>query len=170
MALETLLVANRGEIAIRVMRAAADLGLRCVAVYSDDDAASRHTLQADEARPLGGVGPAAYLDMDRILAVAAETGCDAIHPGYGFLSENAVFARRAAAAGLHFAGPTPETLELFGDKAMARALAQQLGVPVLPGTPRGISVAEAADFLVGLGPGKAMMLKAAAGSRGSPST
>jgi acetyl/propionyl-CoA carboxylase alpha subunit/acetyl-CoA carboxylase carboxyltransferase component len=166
MALEALLVANRGEIAIRVMRAAADLGVRCVAVYSDDDAASRHTLQADEARSLGAVGPAAYLDIDRILDIAAETGCDAIHPGYGFLSENPIFARRCEAAGLHFVGPTPETLELFGDKAAARALAERLGLPVLPGTGRGISAADAAGFLAALGPGKAMMIKATAGGGG----
>src|ERR1700686_5458287 len=92
----SLLVANRGEIAIRIMRAAAELGIRTVAIYSEDDANSLHTRKADEARPLRGAGAGAYLDREQILAVAKAAGCDAIHPGYGFRSENAKFAYRCA--------------------------------------------------------------------------
>ena len=134
MPLQSLLVANRGEIAIRVMRAAAARGLRSVAVYSEDEAGALHTRKADAAQPLRGSGAAAYLDIDGIVAAARAAGCDALHPGYGFLSENAELARRCAAAGITFVGPTPEALELFGDKARARALAQQCGIPVLEGT------------------------------------
>jgi acetyl/propionyl-CoA carboxylase alpha subunit/enoyl-CoA hydratase/carnithine racemase len=117
---QRLLIANRGEIAIRIARAAADLGIATVAIYSEDDAASLHTRRANDAAPLGGRGVAAYLDSEDILRVARERACDAVHPGYGFLSENAAFARACAAAGVAFVGPDPETLELFGDKARAR--------------------------------------------------
>ena len=135
MGLTSLLIANRGEIAIRVTRAAAELGIRTVAVFSEDDAQSLHTRKADEAHAFRGSGPAAYLDGEQMVAIAKATGCDAIHPGYGFLSENAGFARLCAAAeGITFVGPDPETLELFGDKVQARALAERSGVPVLPGT------------------------------------
>ncbi len=119
--LKKLLIANRGEIAIRVARSAAEMGVATVAVFSEDDALSLHTRKTDEARGLMGKGAAAYLDIAQIVAVAREAGCDAVHPGYGFLSENADFARACADAGLIFAGPSPETLALFGDKAKARA-------------------------------------------------
>ena len=105
----SLLVANRGEIAIRIMRAAAELGFRTVAVFSEDDARSLHTRKADEARALTGIGAAAYLDIEQIVAIAKAAGCDAIHPGYGFLSENADFARRAAEEGIEFVGPRPKS-------------------------------------------------------------
>src|SRR5271157_1633144 len=124
-----LLIANRGEIAIRVMRAAAELGMRTTAVYSDDDIHSLHTRKADHSIAIKGAGAKAYLDAERIIAIAKESGCDAIHPGYGFLSENAAFARRCALAGITFVGPRAEMLELFGDKVQARALAERCGVP-----------------------------------------
>jgi acetyl/propionyl-CoA carboxylase alpha subunit/acetyl-CoA carboxylase carboxyltransferase component len=163
MSVTRILIANRGEIAIRVARAAAGLGLRTVAVYSEDDARSLHTLRADEARPLRGSGAAAYLDIEQLVAAAREAGCDAIHPGYGFLAENAAFARACAGSGIRFVGPGPEVLEQFGDKARARALAERLGVPVLPGTSGPVSLHGAREFQRAHG---AVMIKANAGGGG----
>jgi acetyl/propionyl-CoA carboxylase alpha subunit/acetyl-CoA carboxylase carboxyltransferase component len=164
--MKNLLVANRGEIAVRIMHAAAELGIRTVAIFSEDDARSLHTQRADEARPLSGVGVAAYLDVEQILAIAKQCGCDAIHPGYGFLSENAAFARCAATVGITFVGPRPETLEIFGDKTQARALAERCGVPVLRGAAGAVTRDEAKQFLELLGDGGAMMIKAVAGGGG----
>lgn len=161
-----LLIANRGEIAIRIAEAASDLGIGTVGVYSSDDARSLHTRRADEVAQLDGSGVRAYLDMDRLLDVAAERGCDAIHPGYGFLSENASFARRCAERGLTFVGPSAPTLELFGDKARARKLAQELGIPVVPGISEPVSPDAARDFLAALPDGEAMLVKAIAGGGG----
>nr|WP_313404512.1 carboxyl transferase domain-containing protein [Pseudomonas sp.] len=158
-----LLIANRGEIAIRIAQACADLGIRSVAVFAEDDNACLHTRKADLAVPLAGRGPAAYLDMDQLIAVAHEQGCAAIHPGYGFLAENAEFARRSQAAGLTFVGPTPETLQLFGDKAAARALAERCAVPLVPGINQAITLEQAANFLAKHG---SVMLKALAGGGG----
>jgi acetyl/propionyl-CoA carboxylase alpha subunit/acetyl-CoA carboxylase carboxyltransferase component len=161
-----LLIANRGEIAIRIARTAAELGIHTVAVHSRDDAASLHTRKTDEARGIDADGPAAYLDAAAILAIARETDCDAIHPGYGFLSENAAFAQACLDAGRNFVGPRPRTLALFGDKAAARAHAMRCGVPVLPGTDRATTLEEAYAFLRKMGPGGALMLKALAGGGG----
>ena len=161
-----VLIANRGEIAIRIARTAAEMGIRTVAVYSEDDAQSLHTRKTDDAHPLAGLGAAAYLDVEQLLRVAREAGCDAVHPGYGFLSENADFARRCNEAGLTFVGPRPEALALFGDKARARALAERCGVPVLPGTAGPTSLDEARAFLASLGEGGAVMVKAVAGAGG----
>ncbi len=166
MSLTSLLIANRGEIAIRIARAAAELGLRTVAIFSEDDAQSLHTQKMDDALPLQGRGAAAYLDIEQILALAAQAGCDAIHPGYGFLSENAEFAGRCAEAGLTFVGPRAETLALFGDKGQARSLAERCDVPILPGTSGPTSVDEAKAFLASLGAGGAVMIKALAGGGG----
>src|SRR5262245_59239736 len=131
---QRLLIANRGEIAIRIAQAAAELGLATVGVYSEDDATSLHVRRVDEAVALKGKGAAAYLDIAGVIAAAREAGCDTLHPGYGFLSENARFAQTCAAAGITFVGPAPEQLELFGDKARARAHAEACRVAVLPGT------------------------------------
>ena len=166
MGLARLLVANRGEIAVRIARAAAALGIRTVGVYSEDDRASLHVRHVDEARPLGGSGPRAYLDADQLLAVARERGCDVVHPGYGFLSEQADFARRCAEAGLVFVGPRPETLALLGDKVAARALAARCDVPVLRGSDGATSLEDARAFLAALGEGGAVMVKAVAGGGG----
>ncbi|HYK24721.1 MAG TPA: biotin carboxylase N-terminal domain-containing protein, partial [Steroidobacteraceae bacterium] len=135
--LRSVLIANRGEIAIRVMRAAAELGLRTVGIYSQEDRFSLHRTKADEAYLVGaGRGPVeAYLDIADILRIAREARVEAIHPGYGFLSENPELARACAAAGLVFVGPRPETMEALGNKVAARALASAAGVPVMPATP-----------------------------------
>ena len=160
-----LLIANRGEVALRIQRAAAGLGIATVAVHAPDDAGALHVRLADRAVALPGRGAAAYLDAAALIAAARETGCDAVHPGYGFLSESAAFARACAGAGLAFVGPSPEALELLGDKARARALAQDLGVPVVPGSGE-TDARGAADFLAALGPGGAVMVKAVAGGGG----
>jgi acetyl/propionyl-CoA carboxylase alpha subunit/acetyl-CoA carboxylase carboxyltransferase component len=161
-----LLIANRGEIAIRIARTAAELDVCSVMVYSQDDAASLHIKAADEAVALTGIGPAAYLSGPQVLRLALEAGCDAIHPGYGFLSENAAFARLCNNAGVVFVGPAPETLVLFGDKVQARALAKRVGAPVLPGSVGAVTLEQAESFLTGLGIGGAVMLKARAGGGG----
>ena len=166
MPFSALLIANRGEIAIRIARACADLGIRSVAVYTEDDAASLHLRKADSAVALQGRGVPAYLDMEQLLAIAQAEGCEAIHPGYGFLAENAEFARRCQAAGLRFIGPGIEVLELFGDKAAARDLAERCGVPLVAGLNRAVSLEQARDFLRSLGAGAAVMLKALAGGGG----
>jgi len=160
---KTLLIANRGEIAVRIARTAAEMGLATVAVFSEDDAASLHIRKVDRAVALKGAGPAAYLDIDQMIAAAKDAGAEAVHPGYGFLSENAAFARACAAAGLIFVGPAPETLDLFGDKGRARALAQACGVPVLAGTDGATTLDDARVFFAAHGP---LMVKAVAGGGG----
>ena len=162
----SLLIANRGEIAIRIMRAAAEMGIRTVAVFPDDDSSSLHTRKADEARRLSGAGAAAYLDGEQIIAIAKEAGCDAIHPGYGFLSENAAFARRCATAGITFVGPRAEMLDLFGDKVRARALAEKCGVPILRGTAGATTLDQVREFFASLGEDASIMIKAVAGGGG----
>jgi acetyl-CoA carboxylase biotin carboxylase subunit len=161
-----ILVANRGEIAVRVIRACRDLGLESVAIYSDADRDALHVRFATRAYP---VGPApateSYLDIDRVLDVARDAEVDAVHPGYGFLSENPEFARRCEEAGLIFIGPTAECMALVGDKAHARQAAMEAGVPVVPGTPEPVdSTGEAARIATELG--YPIMIKAAAGGGG----
>ncbi|MCH7705481.1 MAG: ATP-grasp domain-containing protein [Chloroflexi bacterium] len=161
-----LLIANRGEIAIRIMRAAAELKIPTVAVYPEDDANSLHTGKAEEAILLKGVGTAAYLDIEQIIAVARESSCDAIHPGCGFLAENAGFARRCEEEGLIFVGPRVETLETFGDKARARIAAVAADVPIIHGIDHAVPLEEAIAFFDILGEGRGMMIKAIAGGGG----
>jgi pyruvate carboxylase len=162
-----LLAANRSEIAIRIFRAANELGLRTVGIYSQEDRLALHRFKADEAYQVGaGKGPVvAYLDIAGIVALAKEKGVDAIHPGYGFLSENPAFARACQKAGIAFIGPTPELLELLGDKTAARRLADSAGVPVLPGTEDSLSSpAEARKFAASIG--YPVIVKAAMGGGG----
>jgi pyruvate carboxylase len=142
-----LLAANRSEIAIRIFRAATELGLRTVAIYSHEDRLALHRFKADEAYQVGkGKGPVeAYLDIPGIIAIAKEHEVDAIHPGYGFLAENPAFARACAKAGITFIGPSPELLELLGDKTAARRLAAAAKVPVLPGTENAVQSPEEAE-------------------------
>ena len=165
MSFDAVLIANRGEIAIRIARAASELGLRTVAVHSEDDAASLHVRAADEALALDGIGAAAYLDEDAIVRAAKDAGCGAIHPGYGFLAERGSFARRCADAGIVFVGPKTEHLELFGDKGRARAAAVAADVPVLKGLDHAATLEEAREFLASLD-GGAMIIKAVAGGGG----
>ena len=132
--IKKLLIANRGEIVLRIAEAAAELGIATAGIFSEDDATSLHVRRVDEAMPLKGRGAAAYLDIAGVIAAAGDAGCDAIHPGYGFLSENVDFAEACIDAGFAFVGPTSEQLKLFGDKALARAFAGKNGAPVLSGT------------------------------------
>ncbi len=161
--MKKILIANRGEIAVRVARAAADLGIATVAVHPADDARSLHVVSADEALLIPGSGARAFLDIAAMVDAARQAGCDAVHPGYGFLSENAAFARACANAGLIFIGPAPETLDLFGDKARARALARQHDVALLPGSTGPVSLDDARAFFAANGP---TMIKAIAGGGG----
>jgi pyruvate carboxylase len=165
--LTSLLVANRSEIAIRVMRAAAELGLRTVSIYSAEDRFALHRFKADESYQVGdGKNPLqAYLDVEDIIRIAREARVDAIHPGYGFLSENPDFARACAQAGIAFIGPTPEVMTTLGNKVAARAAAQAAGVPVMPATgplPRELEPAQAQAEAIGY----PLMLKASWGGGG----
>ena len=138
-----VLIANRGEIAVRIARACRDAGLASVGVYAQSDLDALHVRMTDEAFALGGQSPAeSYLDVDKILKAAAESGSDAVHPGYGFLAENADFARAVAAAGLTWIGPPADAIEALGDKVRARDIAAEVGAPLAPGTPGPVSGAE----------------------------
>ena len=161
-----LLIANRGEIAIRIARAAADMGLPSVAVYSGDDAKSLHLRATDEAEALPGTGAAAYLNAGAVIAAAKATGCDAIHPGYGFLAERGDFARQCAEAGIAFVGPDVAHLELFGDKARAKVAAVSASVPIIRGLDHVATLGTRRAFFATLGPGGAMIIKALAGGGG----
>jgi len=161
-----ILIANRGEIAVRVIRACRELGIQSVAVYSDVDRASLHVRKADEAYPIGPSAAAeSYLNIDKILDAARRSGADAIHPGYGFLSENSRFAHACATAGIKFIGPTAAAMELMGSKTRARQHMEQANIPFVPGTAHGLnSPEEAARVAEKIG--YPVMLKAAAGGGG----
>ena len=164
--IEKVLIANRGEIAVRVIRACRERGLATVAIYSDPDRWALHTRLADEAHRIGPASAAeSYLNAERIIEVAQETECDAIHPGYGFLSESAAFADRVASSGLTFIGPRGESMRQMGDKLAARQTAKRQGVPTVPGAYDPIAdVASARDAARGIG--YPLLIKAAAGGGG----
>ncbi len=165
--MKRVLIANRGEIACRIIRSCRALGLETVAVHSDADAGSLHVASADRAVSLGGAAPAeSYLRADAVLAAARETGADAVHPGYGFLSESAEFAQAVERAGLVWVGPTPKSIEDMGDKVRARLLAKAAGVPVLPGSARFAPGDTAGLAEAALEVGFPLLVKAAAGGGG----
>src|SRR5690348_8194095 len=166
MTFKRILIANRGEIAIRVARAANDLGFETVAVYSEDDAQALHVKHGDQSFPLKGAGPAAYLDGTGLIEAAKATNCDAVHPGYGFLSEIGDFARACEKADLVFIGPNPSVLDVFGDKARARALAQRFGVPILSGTTEATDLAGARAFFAKQANAGGIVIKALHGGGG----
>jgi len=160
-----VLIANRGEIAVRVIRACREMGIGSVAVFSDVDRAALHVSHADEAYPIGPA-PAreSYLNIAKIIDVARRSGAQAIHPGYGFLSENAHFAKACQDAGIKFIGPPASAMELMGSKTRARQAMQAAGVPFVPGSARGLSLAEAEHLAAKIG--YPVMIKAAAGGGG----
>jgi acetyl/propionyl-CoA carboxylase alpha subunit/acetyl-CoA carboxylase carboxyltransferase component len=165
-----VLIANRGEIAIRIARAAAELGWRTVGLVAQDDQEALHACHMDAVQVLPGRGVPAYLHIEQVVGAALAQGCTHVHPGYGLLSENAAFARACAQAGLVFVGPSPQVLDLLGDKAAARALARRCQVPVTAGLDRSTSLAEAQAFFAEVqarqGQGGAIMIKALAGGGG----
>ena len=161
-----VLIANRGEIAVRIMRSCREMGIRTVAVFSEADRTSRHVMYADEAYLIGpAIAANSYLNIEKIIEVAKEARADAIHPGYGFLSENATFARRCKEEGIIFIGPRPETIEMMGDKIEARKCMEKAGVPIVPGTEEPLqSVEEAIELCNKIG--YPVMLKASMGGGG----
>jgi acetyl-CoA carboxylase, biotin carboxylase subunit len=161
-----ILIANRGEIAVRVIRACREMGIAPVAVYSDVDRAALHVRKADEAYHIGpATASESYLNIPRLIEVASKSGAEAIHPGYGFLSENAGFNRACRDAGIKFIGPTPEAMELMGSKTRARQTMEKAGVPFVPGTTRGLeSLQQAREVAAKIG--YPVMLKAAGGGGG----
>lgn len=163
--MKKVLIANRGEIAVRITRAVQELGMQAVAVYPNDDAQSLHVRHADAGVELSGRGAAAYLDIPQLVAIAQQQDCDGVHPGYGFLSENADFAAAVEAAGLTFIGPSVEALRAFGDKAQARAIAQDCAVPILAGSSEALSLAQAEAFF-NEHSSSGILLKAIAGGGG----
>jgi len=163
--LRKVLVANRGAIALRILRTLRRMGIGSVAIHSDPDAGAMHVAAADESVGIGGAAASeSYLDADRVLEAAYRTGAEAIHPGYGFLAENAEFAARCEAAGIAFIGPTPDQIRAFGLKHTARTLATEAGLPLLPGTELLKNLAQARRAAKRIG--YPVMLKSTAGGGG----
>ncbi|WP_428818571.1 carboxyl transferase domain-containing protein [Microbulbifer sp. MCCC 1A16149] len=163
---ERILIANRGEIAIRIAQTCADMGIASLAVFAEDDSQSLHTKKTDQAVQLSGRGVKAYLDIEQLIAVAKQHGCDAVHPGYGFLSENSAFSRRCADEGITFIGASAELLDQLGNKAIAREMAIRSDTPLTSGINKSCTLAEVQAFFKSLGDGAAVMIKALAGGGG----
>src|SRR5438132_2310617 len=162
-----VLVANRVEIAVRVIRALDELGIASVAVYSELDRDALHVARADEAYLLGGPAPAeSYLNVPRLLEVIAESGAEAVHPGYGFLAENAAFAAALEGAGVKFIGPPASAIEAMGSKTAARDLMAKAGVPIVPGTTKPVKTVAAAKKVIDADIGYPIAVKAAGGGGG----
>ena len=161
-----ILIANRGEIAVRIIRACRELGIRTVAVYSTADRSSLHAQIADEAVCIGPADSSkSYLNIEAIISACEITGADAVHPGFGFLSENSKFARICEKCGITFIGPSPESIDMLGDKANAKKTMEEAGVPVIPGSKGEIrSLEEAAELADRIG--YPVLIKAAAGGGG----
>ncbi len=166
MAISKVLIVNRGEIAIRITSACAELDITSVAIFAEDDAGALHVRKADESVALTGVGVSAYLDIPQIIKAAQQHQCDAIHPGYGFLSESSEFAQACESAGIIFVGPTPLTLDALGDKAKARDLAIKHHIPLPQGSENQVNLKQANAFFKSLGDDAAIMIKAIAGGGG----
>jgi len=160
-----VLIANRGEVAVRIIRACKELGIKTVAIYSEADVRSLHVKKADEAYLITGDPIRAYLDYVKIVDLAKQVGAEAIHPGYGFLAENADFARYCQRKGITFIGPTPEQIEIFGDKVKAKNVMKEAGLPIIPGTEEPVKTLEDAK-LAAKEIGYPIMLKAAYGGGG----
>ncbi len=160
-----VLVANRGEIAVRILHATKELGIESISIFSEDDRDALHVAASDHSLALDGEGPSAYLDSDQIISLALESECTAIHPGYGFLSEDAAFSSQCISAGLTWIGPGPDVLKLFGEKNRARAFSEELGIPTPKGTNQAIDLKGALDFMESL-QGTPMVLKAVSGGGG----
>src|SRR5688500_3484147 len=164
--MKRILISNRGEIARRIIRTARAMGIETVAIYSDADTPSLHVREADMAIRLDGLTPReTYLDMDKVMSAIQRSGADAVHPGYGFLSENPLFAERCAAEGITFIGPSAAAIETLGSKTSARRIAIDAGVPVMPGTTEAITSIDEAKEVAGR-IGYPVLLKAAAGGGG----
>jgi pyruvate carboxylase len=166
--IKKLMVANRGEIAIRIMRAGNELGIQTVGIFSNEDRFTQHRYKADESYLVGkGKSPvSAYLDMESIIRIAKENKVDAIHPGYGFLSENVEFARKCEENGIKFVGPTSQNLKEFGDKTAARELAIRSKVPVVPGTNGAVATFEESKQFINSDVGYPVIIKASMGGGG----
>ena len=162
----SVLIANRGEIAIRIAQAASDSGFKTIGVCSMDDNKSLHCFRMDTTVQLAGIGAAAYLDMKELIEVAKSHGCSYLHPGYGFLSENAIFADMCARNDIKFIGPSAEQLRAFGDKSRAREIAVLCNVPVVPGISIDTDIAQASAFFKALPEGVGMIIKARSGGGG----
>ena len=164
--MKKVLIANRGEIAIRIARTCSDLGIKTVGIYSEDDANCLHLSKVDEAYPIQGKGAQAYLDIKQIISIAKESKADFIHPGYGFLSENSALAASAKRAKIKFIGPSEKTLKIFGDKTTAKELALSLDIPTISGTHQKTSLKQAQSFMKSLNKNSSILIKAISGGGG----